>query len=400
MISSWCHVDIQWLGASFDTKNEPIEGVFIMQRRKFLSLAGTTTAAAGWAGVAALDRPSIAQENRPQKPIKMYVGTQRGPTTPLMLQYIKRHGVDHICGYPPNPGKRGYWTVEDLEKTRDLCDKHGITLDIVALPFLSSSHTDREKRGAIMLGKSPERDRDIEHINIMTENCAKVGIPAWKYNMSLLGVPRTESTPGRGGSRYSTWTLAKANADPPLTRAGRVTADIAWERITYFLDRVIPVCNEYKIRAACHPHDPGMPPEGFQGINRVLGTVEGLKKFVSIQESPYHGLNLCLGTTGEMLRSPAKEIHDVIRYFGQRKKIFNIHFRNIRGRRDDFHEVYLDNGDMDMLQVMRTLYEVDYPYMVMPDHVPRHPDDPGGLQAFAFAYGYIKALLHAVATHG
>jgi len=101
-----------------------------------------------------------------------------------------------------------------------------------------------------------------------------------------------------------------------------------------------------------------------------------------------------------MLQDPAKELHDVIRYFGKRKKIFNIHFRNIRGRRDDFQEVYLDNGDMDMLQVIRTLYEVDYPYMVMPDHVPRHPDDPGGRQAFAFSYGYIKALLQAVATYG
>jgi hypothetical protein len=178
------------------------------------------------------------------------------------------------------------------------------------------------------------------------------------------------------------------------------TGDVAWERITYFLERVIPVCEEYKVRAACHPHDPGMPPEGFQGIARVLGTVDGLKKFISIQESPFHGLNLCIGTTAEMLHDPASEIHDVIRYFGQRKKIFNIHFRNIRGKRDDFQEVYMDNGDMNMFEVIRTLHEVDYQYMVMADHVPRHPDDPGGRQAYAFTYGYIKALLQAVANQG
>ena len=51
---------------------------------------------------------------------------------------------------------------------------------------------------------------------------------------------------------------------------------------------------------------------------------------------------------------------------------------------------------MDMLQVARTLHEVDYPYMVMPDHVPRHPDDPDGKQAFAFSFGYIKGLLKAI----
>ncbi len=84
-----------------------------------------------------------------------------------------------------------------------------------------------------------------------------------------------------------------------------------WERITYFLDRVIPVANEYKIRMACHPHDPGMPPEGYQGVNRVLGTVDGLKKFITIRESPYHGLNFCQGTVSEMLADPSKEIYDV-----------------------------------------------------------------------------------------
>ena len=98
MISSWYQLDVQRLGASFDTKNGPSKGVFIMQRRQFLSLAGTTTALAGWAGVAALDRRSSAQEKQRPKTVKMYVGTQRGPTTPQMLQYIKRHGVDHICG--------------------------------------------------------------------------------------------------------------------------------------------------------------------------------------------------------------------------------------------------------------------------------------------------------------
>ncbi len=93
-------------------------------------------------------------------------------------------------------------------------------------------------------------------------------------------------------------------------------ADASWERITYFLERVIPVAEEYKIRMACHPHDPGVPPEGYQGVERVLGTVDGLKKFIAIKESPYHGLNFCQGTVSEMLHDPGKEIFDVIRYFG------------------------------------------------------------------------------------
>lgn len=83
-----------------------------------------------------------------------------------------------------------------------------------------------------------------------------------------------------------------------------------------------------------------------------------MKRFVDIAPSPYHGLNLCLGSTAEMLQEPNREIHDVIRYFGERQKIFNIHFRNIRGRRDEFQETFPDEGDMDMVAVMRTLKQV------------------------------------------
>lgn len=368
-----------------------------MKRRHFLAWTGTSAVAAA---LGSNPRAAAARPNEKAGPgIRMHLGTQRGPTTREILQFAKRHGVDHICGYPPVSGP-GYWTVEDVEKTRELCASEGVALDIVALPFLTSSHIDRETRGSILLGEEPGRSRDIEAIQKMIVACARAGVPAFKYNMSLLGVPRTERTPGRGGSSYSTWKLALAKPPTPLTRAGEVSADLFWERITYFLERVIPVCNEYKIRAACHPHDAGVPPEGYQGIPRVLGTPEGLKKFVAIAESPYHGLNLCLGTTAEMLQDPAREIHEVIRYFGTRRKIFNIHFRNIRGRRDDFQEVYPDEGDMNMFEVLRTLHEVDYPYMVMPDHMPHHPDDPKGRQGFAFAFGYIKALLQALETVG
>ena len=329
--------------------------------------------------------------------LAMHVGCQNGPTTPARLDYFKRHGVDHICGYPPDPDARGHWSVDDLKRTKDLCEKHGISLDMVALPFLSSSHIDWERRGAIMLAAA-ERAQDIEDIQRMIEACAAVEIPAIKYNLSLLGVLRTDSSPGRGGSRYSTWKLAEAKNANQLTRAGHVSADVAWERITYFLDHVIPVCNQYKMRAACHPHDPGTPPEGFQGITNVLGTVEGLKRFVTIQESPCHGLNFCVGTVAEMLQDPRREICEVVRYFGERGKIFNIHFRNIRGHRDDFCETYPDDGDLDMLTVARTLNDVGYRYMLMPDHMPSHTDDADGSQAFAFGYGYIKGLLQAIAA--
>jgi len=246
------------------------------------------------------------------------------------------------------------------------------------------------------LGKDPERDREIDLFCEMIAVAAEVGVPCIKYNLAFLPVLRTEPTRGRGGASYSTWSLGKAPNDPALTAAGEIAGELFWERIEYFLKRMLPAASEYKVRMACHPHDPGVDVSGYRGIDRVLGTIDGLKRFIDLVPSPYHGLNFCIGTVAEMHENPRAEICRILSYMGERKKLFNIHFRNIRGNRDNFHEVYPDEGDLDMLQILRTLKEVGYEYLIMPDHMPRHRDDPNGRQAFAFAYGYIKGLLQAL----
>ena len=79
-----------------------------MKRRSFVSLMGSgavllrgkPTRAAGVA------QDQAESRSRSGKPVKMHLGTQQGPTTSRMLQYLKRHGVNHICGYPPDPGAK------------------------------------------------------------------------------------------------------------------------------------------------------------------------------------------------------------------------------------------------------------------------------------------------------
>ena len=96
-----------------------------------------------------------------------------------------------------------------------------------------------------------------------------------------------------------------------------------------------------------------------------------------------------------MLDDPANEIFAVIRWFGERGKIFNVHFRNIKGHKLDFMEAFPDEGDIDMAQALAAYRDVGYPYMLMPDHVPQIDGrDPSGV-AFAYCYGYIQALIDA-----
>jgi D-mannonate dehydratase len=110
----------------------------------------------------------------------------------------------------------------------------------------------------------------------------------------------------------------------------------------------------------------------------------------------YNGFQLCLGTTGEGLKNPRTDTLPIVQHLGERGKIHQIHMRNIRGGLHNFEEVYPDEGDLDFLQIMRILRDAQFAGAICPDHMPRHPDDPGGLQAFAFGYGYLKALIQAV----
>ena len=369
-----------------------------MDRRHFVGLTGATMAgllAERRVAGALASQPAAAPG--PRRKALMKAGTQHGDADAI-LRVLAGFGVNHICSLLPSRTLDAAWSVERLLLLRQRVESFGITLDMVPLP-LSSSEISRSENPAILLAREPDRQRQIDHLCQMIRNVSRAGIPAAKYNLTLIGIPRTAPTRGRGGASYSTFVYEGATQDPPLTDAGRVDADTYWERITYFLERVVPVATEYKVRLACHPQDPGMPKgRGWRGVETVLGSVEGLKRFVSIAESPYHGLNFCQGTVSEMLDKPGEQIFDVIRYFGERQKIFNVHFRNISGGFLNFRETFIDDGDVDMLKAMRVYRDVGYDGMMMPDHVPAVEGDTNRLQGFAFAFGYIKALIAAVAA--
>ena len=376
-----------------------------MDRRDFVKLAGAGIAAGASAGVHDSSAESLQGRGAPRRggagagKALMKVGTQHDSSDEV-LTIMAALGVTHICSRLPSVRLDAEWSVDGLTRLRERVERAGITLEMVPLP-MSSNPLARAEHPNILLGKSPERDREIDDICQMIRNASRAGIPSLKYNLTLLGVVRTASTPGRGGARYSTFVYDDATPNPPLTEAGIVGEDAYWERITYFLKRVIPVAEEYKVRMACHPQDPAMPRgKGFQGVETVLGNVDGLKRFITIAASPYHGLNFCQGTVSEMLAKPGQEIYDVIRYFGSRRKIFNVHFRNIRGGFLRFQETFIDDGDVDMFQAMRVYKEVGFDGMMMPDHVPAITGDARGAQAFAYTFGYIKALIAAIAAEG
>lgn len=378
-----------------------------INRRKALSsiTKGTfgATAILGPASSIAMGCKESGSEPTAQvkKPMLMKVGCQRGGTGKENLEFLARHGVFNIDGGSPGfiPGVG--WDLQDSLAKKEACEKYGISLDAYHLP-LSSAGIDRVEVPHIMLGKSPERDREIEMIQQMITVAAKSDVKLLLYNTTIHPVLRTGRTidPTRGNVSYSTWNYEEAlRRNDPETIAGNVSRDEIYERITYLLDRILPVAEEYNVKLGNHIADPPVP-AGYRGITRWNSpdVFEGIKKFAQLYDSPSHGFNLCLGSTAEGLKDPKTEIIPIIKWVGERNQIFNVHLRNIKGGWNDFREVYPDNGDMDFVAVVRALRDVGYAGMLMPDHIPRHEDPASALQGHAFAFGYNKALIQAVAS--
>ena len=377
-----------------------------MERKKFLGLFG-----AGSVGVAAASGiigsfscksgPDKSDSGGITKKVMMRVGCQSGGTSKENLEFKARCGVYHIDGGSPGMIEGLGWDLDDSLAKREACEKYGITLEAYHLP-LDSSGIDRSPMPNIMLGKSPERDREIEILQTCIRVAGKTGVGLVTYNTTILPILRTGRVvdPKRGNSSYSTWNYEEAlKRNDPKTIAGDVSVDEIYERITYLLDRLMPVAKEYNVKLGNHIADPPLP-AGYRGITRWNSpdVFEGIKRFAQLYDSSHHGFLLCLGSVAEGLIDPKTEILPIIKWVGERNQIFNVHLRNIKGGWNNFMEVYPDNGDMDFLEIIRALRDVGYSGMVCPYHVPHHPDPASSLQGFAFAYGYIKALILAVSS--
>ena len=162
---------------------------------------------------------------------------------------------------------------------------------------------------------------------------------------------RTGRSPGRAGTTYSTFKLSEYDNEARF-EAGEVSREQVFERVAYFLERVVPVAAEHKVQLACHLNDPPSPV--LNGVEKWNWPVfEGLKRYSELSENPYHGFNFCCGVAAEGLENPAQELPPIVKYFAERGKIFNIHFRNIRGGLHDFCETWPDEGDVNMYELIR-----------------------------------------------
>lgn len=306
-------------------------------------------------------------------------------TSKQNLEYNLRHGVKHLTAQMRR--RATGWDLDELKRMRDDCDRMGVQLEAI-----------RMDADYITMRPGPDRDREIEIIAGNIQKTAQVGVRVITYHWTLIPIRRNRKTTGRGNATYAGFHLENNWKELPATKSGRVPADDYWERITFFLTKLVPVARQNDVRLACHPYDPPGLPFGYQGADNWDSPhiFEAIKRYEAVVESPYNGFQLCLGTVAEGLKNPAKDVPPIVEYLGRRGKIYQIHMRNIRGRLYDFEEVYPDEGEMNFFEIMRILRDTGFAGSICPDHMPHHADDPKSLQAFAFGYGYLRALIQVV----
>ncbi len=308
---------------------------------------------------------------------------QFNEVTDEKLQFAKQLGVEDIqLNTPKLPGEK-QWEFMDLLMLRTRIEDAGLRL--IALENVPVSFYVKA-----MLNL-PGAQEQLEHMANTIRNMGKAGIPILGYHWLPNSVWRTSrTTPIRGGAQVTSFDMALVE-NAPLTHGRVYTADEMWENWEVYIKTLLPVAEESGVTLALHPDDPPVPSLG--GIARIFGSFEGFKRAMEIGDSPNHGLDFCHGCWSEM----GPGVLDAIRYFGPRGKLLYIHFRDVQGTVPKFQECFIDEGNSDMFEVMKTLKEVGFTGFMLTDHVPHMVDDSGwGHRSRAYAIGYMKAMLEIV----
>jgi mannonate dehydratase len=240
------------------------------------------------------------------------------------------------------------------------------------------------------------RDEEIENYIAAIKALGNVGIPVLCYNfMAGLGWYRTSVTaPGRGGALITDFDNAEAKKQG-LTKWGEVPEEKIWDNITYFLKAVIPVAEKAGVQMALHPDDPPLSP--LRGIGRIVTSAANYRRIMKIVPSPVNGITFCQANFVAM----GEDSEALVREWGKQKKIFFVHFRDIAGDREHFRETFHDEGQTDMVRMLKAYYDIGFKGPIRPDHAPtldeETNDRPGyAIQGKIFAIGYMKGILQGL----
>lgn len=182
-----------------------------------------------------------------------------------------------------------------------------------------------------------------------------------------------------------------------------VTEEDLFNNLKYFLEKIMPVCNEYDIKMAIHPDDPAW---SVFGLPRIIINKENIQRMMKMVDDPHNGVTFCAGSYGT---NPKNDLPDMIRSL--KGRIHFAHVRNLKfnsidektGEPLDFEEAahLSSDGSFDMYEIVKALYDIGFDGPIRPDHGRMIWDEkamPGyGLYDRALGATYINGLWEAIA---
>ena len=249
-------------------------------------------------------------------------------------------------------------------------------------------------QGSVNIGLGrPERDAEIREYQQFLQALGRLKIPVAGYAFHPGNTYSTGRVVNRGYS-VRVFDLEVFRKTIEKQKFGReYNAEEMWANYEYFIKRVLPVAEDSDVRMALHPDDP--PVAMMNGVAKLFTHFDGYRRADEIAgHSKHWGVLLCIGTWSEGGKKMGKDVFEMIRYWGKRKQLFAIHFRNVSGTLPRFFETFPDDGYQDMPKVMRTLREVGFNGTTIGDHIPHMINDSGLQQAGAsYCVAYMRALL-------
>jgi len=304
-------------------------------------------------------------------------------------------GGDTGWGVAGDPGQ--LWTVAELRALRGEVEAAGLKLE--AIENLDPAHWHD------ILLDGPQRRRHLDNVKTIIRRLGEAGIPILGYNFSLAGVAGRITGPfARGDApsvgmdapldtpmpRGMVWNMVYDPAAAPGT-VPPVTPDELWRRLAAFLAEVLPVAEASGVRLAAHPDDPPTPT--MRGQPRLVYQPHLYQRLIDLNPSPANTLEFCVGTLAEMSEGDVYEAVD--RYSGQHRLGY-VHLRNVAGRVPRYRETFIDDGDVDVLRVVRILHRNGFTGVIIPDHTPQMACGAPWHAGMAYALGYLKAAIQSV----
>ena len=314
------------------------------------------------------------------------IAAQMSPEpAPQDVQLIRQMGVEHVV----------LWTDASKSSPEYYVERKAFYADH-GLNVYGFGNRDVHNQDAIVLGL-PNRDAKVEEYLRHLRALGAAGIPYTTYAHMPNGIWSTETEETRGGAPARGFDEAKATSGRwhdrtyslPLTNECEYSDEEVWEHFAHFIRQAARVAEQEGVLIGIHPDDP--PIARLGGVPRIFSTFEGYKRALAIADSPNVGICLCVGCWLEGGDLWGVDAITAIRHFAAQKQLFKVHFRNVDAPLPHFVETFVDDGYADMYPIMRTLQEVGFRGVAIPDHIPRMADDPR--LGTAFTIGYMKAIL-------